>query len=118
MKRIHVLAVTFLAGLICGCAVPAHAESVSTPITVKPGTYICGNTGYIAVIKHHTLKLLDEDGKVHFSAPATTEDYAIYTDFWGDINSPQVVAVMEDSNTVKLFGHQELKNLNLICSHF
>lgn len=26
LRRYHVLAVTFLAGLVCGCAVPAHAD--------------------------------------------------------------------------------------------
>ncbi|EAV6743039.1 hypothetical protein FA821_13390 [Salmonella enterica] len=27
MKRIHIIAMVFIAGLICGCAVPAHADA-------------------------------------------------------------------------------------------
>ncbi|MBA8863364.1 ABC-type proline/glycine betaine transport system substrate-binding protein [Pantoea agglomerans] len=33
MKRAHVLAVAFLAGLVCGCAVPAHAAKNSYSVT-------------------------------------------------------------------------------------
>lgn len=37
MKRAHVLAVTFLAGLICGCAVPAHAnDDLKDALTASP----------------------------------------------------------------------------------
>lgn len=81
MKRYHVIGIALLAGLIVGCAVPAHAKEKPLAVASLDGAWICGNTGvsvnittvhqgYVEggeIIHDSYIGIIDEGQKIIFS---------------------------------------------------